>query len=648
LPITATWDVTTAKKIEIATSVYSPTTDLWTPVTLLTANTALDMEPRLARNKNGQLLATWRQNEAGLLGGDTTDPDNIMVAFYNTDWEAPAVAVGNIPGLIDLAPGYGAGTAALAFTRYLTPTGYPTPTLQLFTSIWNGVTWSSPVQQTDDALGHRTPRVIYNAANQPLVVWLAGDELRLRNLATSATTSLLLPPEVGDVDEFRVVQDATNIAVVFTAQGQQRDLYTAFYDQTHDLWGNPTRLTNDRASEAYPAPALDSTGRLLMGYATTAITSITQTTTISGTGEVVTYTLPIEGQTDLVTLSHEFTRNLTLTDADLVLSDNHPLPGGTVVVSATVHNSGDLALDGVAVGFYDGDPAAGGSLIGTVTLATPLAGGFTATLTTNYSVPSNGGAHRLYAVADPANIIIEADETDNKASMAAFGPDLEIVASAVDYWGGTEVGLQTLIRNIGTSPAPTATLIYYHEALSGTLIVTDTVPTLAASEAITLTTPWNFGGLAAGSYSLVSIVNQIDFTETFTSNNISTLTLDVRPDLMVSPYYVWTTALTETAVSITATVYNVGAVPAQDVLVGFYQSESLDTGALLFTRTIPTLTPGSSVQLSGETSGPLNAGVYVMVDPNWVLTETTRVNNLAAVSAQGENSKVYLPVIMKK
>ncbi len=650
LPLTATWNVTIARQIEIATSVYSPTTGLWSPVTLLTTNTALDMEPRLARNESGQLLAAWRQNEAGLLGGDDANPDRIMVAFYDGGWDAPAAAVTGIPGLIDLGPGYGQGAATIAYTSYLTPTGHPTPTLQLFTSAWNGAIWSPPVQRTDDSLGHRKPRLVYNTSNQPLVVWLAGDELRLRNLATEDVTSLTLPAEIGNVDEFGVTQDETgNIAVIFTAQKQQRDLYTAFYDQTHNLWSNPTPLTNDRASEAYPAPALDSTGRLLMGYAATAINSITHTTTISGTGEVITYTLPTEGQTDLLTLSHEFTRNLTLTDDDLAVSDTHPSPDSTVVISAVVRNSGDLALDGVAVGFYDGDPAAGGTLIGTDNLPTPLAGRFTATLTTNYTVPGTGGARVLYAVADPANAIVEADETDNKASIAAFGPDLEITASGVDYWGGSDVGLQTLIRNIGASTAPITTIAFYRQALTGTLIVTDTVPVLAASEAITITTPWNFGALAAGSYPLVGIVNQADFTETFTSNNISTLTLDVRPDLMVSPYYLWTSSLTATMVSITATVYNIGSVAATDVMVGFYGSESLDEGTLLFTRTIPTLAPANSELLNGQVDGPLNSGIYVLVDPAWSLIETTRANNLVAVPAgEGHNNpNVYLPLILK-
>ncbi|HEY3232813.1 MAG TPA: hypothetical protein VGJ87_26515, partial [Roseiflexaceae bacterium] len=42
--------------------------------------------------------------------------------------------------------------------------------------------------------------------------------------------------------------------------------------------------------------------------------SVTRTTTITSTGQVISYTLPLEGQTDLWTLSQTFARNLTLPD----------------------------------------------------------------------------------------------------------------------------------------------------------------------------------------------------------------------------------------------------------------------------------------------------------------------------------------------
>ena len=413
LPISATWDVTTAQKIEVATAVFSSTTGLWSNVALLTNNTALDLKPELARNSSGNLLATWRQNDNGLAGGTVTQTDRIAYAFFDAgSWGMPATAVDNIPGLVDLAAGNGNSAATLAYTQHFTPTGYPTPTLQLFTSTWNGSNWSAPIQRTDDNLGHHNPQIVYNALNQPSVIWLAGNELRLQNLSTSSMVTLTLDSGTA-IDQFRIVQNASgSIVAVMAVQTAQRDLYAAYYDQVHNVWGKPLPLTNDPASEAYPTVGLDSAGRLLMAYASTASTSVTKTTTISGTGEIVTYTLPTEGNTDLITLAHEFTSTVRL--ADLAVSNNHPAPGAAITLTVNLENSGDLAVDGPTVSFYDGDPSIGGTLISTATLPIPLAGGFTATLTTPYTVPLTGTVRGLYAVLN-ANTAI---------SLTAFGPDV--------------------------------------------------------------------------------------------------------------------------------------------------------------------------------------------------------------------------------
>jgi len=630
LPLGAGWGVTTARKIEIATAVYSSTTGAWSPVTLLTSNDALDLKPRLARNGDGNLLAAWRRNFTGMLGGDANNPDHIVVAFYNGDWSTPTMAVADIPGLSNLAVGYGDRSATLAYTHYLTPTGHSTSSLQLFTAEWDGASWLTSTQRTDDALGHRNPQVVYNAANQPLLVWQAGEELRLHNLATDESAALQFDIQA-TIDTFYVVQDAAgNLAAVFTAQGLQRDIYLAFYDQTHALWGRPRALTQDTAAEAYPSAGLDSTGRLLMSYASTAMYSITRTKTLSGTDDIITYTVPADGQTDLVTLSHVFNRNLTLRDGDLTVSDAYPAPGDTVVLSATVSNNGDLALDNVSVAFYHGDPILSGTPIATRTLEAPLAAGFTATLTTPYPVPISGTVRPLYALADPADVISEVNESDNIAILEVFGPDLEISTADVDYWGGQDVGLQTVIRNLGASTAPTSTVNFYRDALTGTLVTTDTVPALAAGAAVTLTTPWNFGDLDMGAYALVAAVNQDDFAETVMPNNLYTFTLDVRPDLMVNPYYVWTTPLTATNFVVTATVFNVGPITATNVSVAVYDNSSLLDTNVLFTATVQELGPRQTAIISQSLPALVACRVYVLVDPDNTLTETTRLNNFTS------------------
>ncbi|MEM4724230.1 MAG: CARDB domain-containing protein, partial [Candidatus Hadarchaeum sp.] len=559
-----------------------------------------------------------------------------MASFYNDGWSAPDTAIDGIPGLVDLAVGYGNGAAAIAYTRFLTPTGSITPTLQLFTSTWNGNAWSSPQQLTNDSLGHTNPQVVYNTLNQPLLVWQAGQTLRLRNLTTGTEAGLSLDSDLV-IDEFLLLHGAAdNLAAVFTGQqAGQRDLFVAFFDANHNTWGRPYRLTNDQHSEGYPAPALDSTGRLLMAYALTQINLEERSTTDPDTGEVITYTLPVEGQTDLDTLSHQFIQDLAV--GPLIISDDHPQPGASVTVSATITNIGTLALTGVQIAFYDGDPDRGGTMIGVASTSGILAAGYTTTLTTTYTIPTIGGQRQLVAIADPHDQIAEADETNNRTSLFAFGPDLELAGVDVDYWGGSSVGLISVIRNAGTTASPATTIAYHWEAITGTLSVTDVVPSLLAGEAITLTTPWDYGTLTQGSYALMAVVNerQQDFAETFTANNEGPVALKVLPDLTVNPLYMWTELLPTGRMVITATVYNFGNVTTAPSEVAFYVDEALNDASRIQVVPLPALDPASSITVVAVWDAPTPGEhtLYAAVNPNRTLNEITWSNNLASTKS---------------
>ena len=572
-------------------------------------------------------------------------------------WESPQVVVDDIPGLSGLALAHEGSDAALAWTAEMTPTGSVTPTMQLFARRFDGANWLAPQQLTDDDVQHTHPQAIYQGG-QPYVVWLAGQTLALQSLGSlqaagyqpAALRGLSTPPDLAStglsnprlhgsavtlqsnlqVDQFRVLRDAgDNLFAVFTGQQtQQRDLYLAYYDQALGLWGHPQRLTDDRASVSYPAAGLDSSQQLLMAYSQTAIATEVLTATLPDSGHVVTYTLPVEGETDVYTLKHSLRANVAA--ESLALADEYPAPGSTVLLTATLANRGDRPLQDVGVAFRED-----GSAFVTQTVSGPLVAGQVVTVTALYTTAAGGGARQLAFVVDPDDLIVESDETDNRVELAAFGPDLEIAWATIEYWGGNQVGLATHIHNLGTTAAPTTTLAFYRDALTGTLAVTDTVPALDAGALVTLTTPWDLGALPEGAYPLVAVVNhnQADFGETVTANNSFTVTLDVYPDLLVSAYDVWTTPLTGPAVALTATVHNVGPITATDVTVAFYRNPALLETTLLLTQTLPLLAPNDAAAVSGVVSGPLACGVYVLADPQQTLTETTRANNLAGVLA---------------
>ena len=126
------------------------------------------------------------------------------------------------------------------------------------------------------------------------MIWLAGDELRLRNLTTGAVATRPLPEAIGWADELQATQGADGaIVAVLTTVAEQNDLFLVRYDPALGLWSSPRPLTADLASEQAAAPAISNTGDLLLGYARTAITEVSVTDTFTDTGEVYTYTVPV-------------------------------------------------------------------------------------------------------------------------------------------------------------------------------------------------------------------------------------------------------------------------------------------------------------------------------------------------------------------
>ena len=644
LPVDATLDVTQTRKMELAWATYDAASNTWNPPQWLTRHPVeSNLVPVLSRAADGSVWVAWRNNPAGELSGDAENPGRIQVAHWNGGgWEAPQMVVSGILGIVDLALAHEGSDAVLAWTTNMTPTGSLTPTLQLFTSRYDGTTWSAPQQLTDDTNHHTNPQLIYRQG-QPYVVWLAGDALTLQNLdalqaqayraATAAATvaqgNAITLDTTLQVDQFRVLQDSGgNLFVVFTGYGgSQRDLYLAYYDSVTGVWGSPQPLSNDRPSESYPAAGLNSSDQLLMAYSRTIITDEERTATNPDTGETITYTLPVEGQTDLYTLNHNLRRDLAV--ESLSVSDGYPTPGSTVTVSATLVNRGDVPLENVGFVFRDN-----GVDFDSRTVAGPLVAGEIVTLTAAYDVPTTGNVRTLTAVTDPDDTIIEIDETNNTVTLAVFGPDLELVESSVDHWSGSEVGLVSVVRNIGTTASPATTIAYYRDAITGTLLITDTVPTMAAGEAITITIPWDYGALAEGSYPLVAVVNggEQDFAETFTDNNETLLILEVLPDLAVSPLYLWTEPLSDGRVVITGTVYNFGSVAAPPVEAAFYVDDPFTDTARINVMTLPELDAAGYAVVTATWNVPTfgQHAFYVTVNSGRTVTETTWSNNLAS------------------
>jgi len=651
---------TVTQQIDIATANYNPTTGSWGAVTWLTTNAVLDATPQLARSADGELLAAWRRNPSGLLSGDADAPDQIVAAFYQNGWQPPAVAVDNIPGLLEFVVGMGASsafnaTAQIAYTQDVTPTGGITPTAQIFLTTWDGNGWSTPQQLTDDEQAHRNLQILYTlnqipffpAENEALLLWLAGDQLNVRNLTTEITQTLPLPADIQGVDEFRALLDADgNIAVVFVNTTLPRNLYLVYYDKRNQLWGTPRQLTHEEHSLKFLSPGFDNTGRLLVAYARTAIAYEEQ---IIDDEEPITYTVPVETQTDLVTLSHLFDYNLKITDADLSFARSETAEN-QVMISATVHNDSDKAVRNVRVDFYRRDPQINGVWFDSAFISDPMPGNTHTTVTANYApwfMPED-----IY-VTVWASSFVESNELDNQARLLGIGADLELMGTEVAYGQKGTAILRSVIRNNGYSDVYDGALVYTVDSAPQPL-AQDTL-SVSAGGTITVITPVDLTTLPAGVHAMTATVGLANTTEFTNADNQFAVSLYVLPDLVLAVETMAGHEITQTAVTISATVRNVGAAPSAAVPVRFYSAGVLTNDYLLRSEQVAGVSSDGVQTLAIQLSGPF-CQLYAMIDPDNTLDELSKVNNVAAISQPAEDCAqqpgptnwVYLPTIIRE
>jgi len=152
-----------------------------------------------------------------------------------------------------------------------------------------------------------------------------------------------------------------------------------------------------------------------------------------------------------------------LAHVDAVLPDltigridvEHAAPA-TIRITTTLANNGTIPAAGVTVEWRR--DAITGTVLGTAAAGQIAAGGSaTAALTWNVS-PADAGEHVVYAVVDPANAILEMDETNN-ADLAAADvlPDLAVRGSyyAVPFGGQppNPLPITLELRNQGVAAA---------------------------------------------------------------------------------------------------------------------------------------------------------------------------------------------------
>ena len=279
----AEFNATYTNGFEIAWSKYDGTS--WSAVQILTDNAIIDHEPRLHTGLDGKVTLTWRSNAAGMLAGDSSNPDT----FHMMDWNGAAWVSMPLPALSVAAPYIPASALLIDVDIARRASNYTIATytidgdgdlttadrsLHTFNR-WDDATYSpwyrgpTLTASTGTTLISK-PEVILLPGNQWIVLWQQGTDL----MRASYPEPVVVASGVNDYTT--AATDDGKVVILW--QSYSADGVDIFYttydpDQTRAGFRDAKQLTADSAMESHLSAVLDSNANLVTGYQAIAMTT---------------------------------------------------------------------------------------------------------------------------------------------------------------------------------------------------------------------------------------------------------------------------------------------------------------------------------------------------------------------------------------
>ncbi|MEN3002531.1 MAG: CARDB domain-containing protein [Armatimonadota bacterium] len=634
-------------KGEIAYAVYNAQTGTWSAPTLLTQDDRLDLDPQLVQGADGQLYLVWLKSPDNVFPTDFTRPSLPHTDIYLARWDGAAFvevrrAISRADTLEAALAVSSSGVPMLVWSR--DADGNPdTGDTKLYYSYWHGSGWTTPQLVWSNPLPQSSPALAIGANDTPVLYFVRSelahpefeDHTQEELLVTSFTGSSWHEPlSVARADTLSELEVITHpngrVSAIWLAASQGvADLWTAIYDPTVGYWSNKVRLTqDDMTHEQQVCAAWDPAGNPSAVYIKRQLRH-EQREVEDDEGNRYPIQVTVPARADLYLLSHRPKPDLTIREGDLILEPSNPGPGQQVRIRARVSNLRALGARNVQVRFYDGDPDAGGTPIGTVRATPdPIVGGSFGTAELNWTVPTDGRSHVLYARVDPDNAIAETNETNNTASYPIAVLDLEAVAPVVEqYLPDGRVMLRFGVRNPSyVSPSGEVRWELRLNRADGAILTQGVANAPAAGQTSELHFAWN-PNLSAGRYTLYLVIDPDNrFAEESETNNTASSEVALLADLAVNP------ALTNATrngmqVELTATVQNLGWTDAQNVAVQVLDAPP-GLGSVLASGTVASLPRYGSASLNLSFTLPRRiARLWVVVNPDGAIQEVRRDNN---------------------
>ena len=393
---------------------------------------------------------------------------------------------------------------------------------------------------------------------------------------------------------------------------------------------------------------------LAAGASSTGTTTLTIPSTIAG----ATYYLvaKADGNDALVETqenNNSFPRAIAIGPDLLVSALTVPASSGagaTITVTDTTTNSGAGAAGASTTSFYISPSFvfdASAVLIGSRAVPA-LAAGSSSTASTALTLPAtlSTATYYVYAQADSANAVSEANETNNVMQRSLpIGADLVLlsVTAPASAGAGMSITITDTTQNQGGGAAPASNTRFYLSTnlnldASDLVLGARAVPALAAGAtstgSVSVTIPTT---VAPGAYWLLAKADGDDaITETRESNNTYGLALSIGPDLVVSALSAPTDSGAGLVITVTDTTKNQGSGIAPASTTAFYLSTdaTLDASDVaLGSRAVPSLAAGATSAVSTALTIPAGTapGSYFLVavaDSGGTVAEATETNNV--------------------
>ncbi len=342
--------------------------------------------------------------------------------------------------------------------------------------------------------------------------------------------------------------------------------------------------------------------------------------------------------------------------SSLTTAPAQPFEGDNVTLNATINNTGGSNAVDVNVSFYDGSDYIDSALISLISAG----GSATASIVWNYTW-TKAGSHVINVTVDPANIIVEENETNNtylqqvtvETRLADLSVDqIDITTSPATPYAGNEFTVSAVIHNIGDVDASDVEVVFYNGTpdSNGDLIEdldADPLGSVLVSVAASSQTVANItvAFQVDGTYDIYVWVDPLNETEEYSyMNNLaySSVTVLPKPNLQIADSDIsFSDAYPNLGqtITISATVHNSGALAVSDDFDVYFFLDNNDSDSLIgvFSYSVAgsgNIAPGggavASISWTAGVAGQHD--IIVMVNYNRTVDESTYQDNTAQSS----------------